>query len=116
MKLSGAGEDAQTALRDALSLSPLREHRSGRNRGWGSLHHLHQRLCVLATCDCVHVRMCECCACCVDIFPTVVTPDAIETNGGFETRWGPLLPVQGQGAADCSLMGLLLFNALRLSV
>lgn len=59
VKLSGAGEDAQTALRDALSLSPLREHRSGRNRGWGSIHHLHQRVCVLATCGCVHVRMCE---------------------------------------------------------
>lgn len=50
MKLSGAGRDAQTALRDALLAVPLQDHRSGRNRGWEACVHVDV---------CVHVRMCE---------------------------------------------------------
>ncbi len=92
MKLSGAGKDAQTALRDALSLSPLQEHRSGRNRGWeASTIFTKESVC---TCGCV--CMCACVnRCCVDIFLqflSVGTADAIEANGGVETRWAPLLP------------------------
>lgn len=71
----------------------------------------------LCVCACVNSR-------CVDImflqFLAVVTNDAIEASGGLDIRWAPLLPlktcVQGQGAADWPLMGLLLFNVLRLSV
>ena len=51
VKLSGAGKDAQTALRDALSLSPLQEHRSGRNRGWETST-IFTKVCV---CACAHV-------------------------------------------------------------
>lgn len=50
VKLSGAGRDAQTALRDALLAVPLQDHRSGRNRGWEACVHVDV---------CVHVRMCE---------------------------------------------------------
>lgn len=123
MKLSGAGKDAHTALRDALSLSPLQEHRSERNRGWEASTIFTKE--TVYTCGCVCMCMCACVnSRCVDIivlqFLTVVANDAIEASGGLDTRWAPLLPpkpcIQGQGAADWPLMGLLLFNVLRLSV
>lgn len=88
VKLSGAGKDAQTALRDALSLSPLQEHRSGRNRGWeASTIFTKVPVCVYMWL-CVHVRMCElmlcwhyfsavphCCCCWC-----------------YRSKWAPLLP------------------------
>lgn len=53
-------------------------------------------------------------------FLTVVTADSIEANGGFWDEMGPLTDlktgVQGQAAADWQLIGLLLFNALNLSM
>lgn len=57
VKLSGSGKDAQTALRDAPSLSPLQEHRSGRNRGWeASTIFTKESVCTCGcVCACAHV-------------------------------------------------------------
>lgn len=119
MKLSGAGKDAQKALRDAPLAVPVPGTSLRTQQGVGSIHHLHQRLCV-----CMYMRACVNSGC-ADIivlqFLTVVTADSIEAIGEFEMEWvAPSLTiktcVQGQVAADWSLMGLLLSNALHLSV
>ena len=89
VKLSGAGKDAQTALRDALSLSPLQEHRSGRNRGWETS--------TIFTKVCVCVCMCACVNSNVDMIflqlITVVPADAVAANGGWG-GWAPLLTLE----------------------
>lgn len=130
VKLSGAGwgRSRSGAAGCPLSVSPLQEHRSGRTRGWGAFHHLRHWVlaCWLqwAAYKCACVNLCR-----VDIFggllltvlANVAGSNRVSARGGLFLEWinkarAFSRAVSGQSAADCSLMGLLLFNALNLSV
>lgn len=116
VKLSGAGEDAQTALRDALSLSQL-----WTQQGVGKHPPSSPRVCVLATWGCVHVRMCEFMLCWhFSAVSHCCYSWCYGSTWGFRDKMAPFTAPKnlcsGQGAADCSLIDLLFLNALRLSV
>lgn len=119
VKLSGAGKDAQTALRDAPSLSPLQEHRSGRNRGWeASTISTKGSVC---TCGCV--RTCAHVWIYVELtlFPCCSSELLwliLERKLWITRQDGQIICVNNhiQGAADSQLIDLLFFNALCLSV
>ena len=89
-----------------LSLSPLQEHCSGRNRGWEA-YTIFTKDSVCSVWQSVCMRACVNSVCVDNIvlhFLTVVTADSLEANGGFETRWAPFADlttrIHGQGAAD----------------
>lgn len=90
VKLSGAGKDAQTALRDAPLAVPTPGTLLRTQQGVGSIHHLHQGVCVYVPL-CVCMRTCVNSGC-VEIIVlqllTISSPDAIEANGRCRDKTG----------------------------